>query len=331
MWKERIERAHSRIHPEINLTPLEFSYPLSQLSGSNVYLKLENYQVSGSFKIRGVLNKLLSFSQAEVEKGLVACSTGNHGAAFAYSMKKFGHQGILFLPTTTSQSKIDALKHYEIDLQFHGDDYVVTEGYSRNYAHENGKALIHPYNDVDIVAGQGTIAKELLQQADFVPEAVIVPVGGGGLISGIAAYFKEVNPETEIIGAQPENSAVMHESIRQGKIVDDDNRKTISDATAGGIEKDSITYELCRDLVDRFVLISEDEIRSSLKLLLNHHQMIVEGASALTLGALLKNHETLSGKNVILVLTGKRISTILLKEILSQLLSDITGGLPHPA
>jgi len=315
MWKERIDRAYLGIQSEIDLTPLEYSYPLSQLSGANVYLKLENYQVSGSFKIRGVLNKLHSLSPDQIEKGLVACSTGNHGAAFAHALKKLGHQGVLFLPTNTSKAKIEALEYYDVELWFHGNDCVITEGYSREYAKNKGKALIHPYNDVDVLVGQGTIAREILEQSTFNIDAIIIPIGGGGLISGIATYFKEVNPDTEIIGTQPKNSAVMFESIKHGHVVDDDERMTISDATAGGIEKNSITFELCRDMVDRYELINEADIRKGLKLLIEHHQMIVEGAAALTVAALLKNSSRLEEKNVILVLTGKRISNSLLKEL----------------
>ncbi|MDA0196305.1 MAG: pyridoxal-phosphate dependent enzyme [Bacteroidetes bacterium] len=315
MWKERIDSAYSRIQSEINKTPLEYSYPLSHLSKANVYLKLENYQISGSFKIRGVLNKLLSLETGQIEKGLVACSTGNHGAAFAYALKKFGHQGILFLPTNTSRAKIEALHYYDVDLQFHATDCVITEGYSREYAKTHNKPLIHPYNDMEVLVGQGTIAREVLDQSNFNADVIIVPVGGGGLISGIATYFKEVSPDTEVVGAQPENSAVMFESIKHGHIVDDDNRVTISDATAGGIEKDSITFEICRDMVDYFELINEDDIRKGLKLLIEHHQMIVEGAAALTVAALLKNSSRFKNKNVILILTGKRISNSLLKEL----------------
>ncbi|MEQ9426772.1 MAG: threonine/serine dehydratase [Cyclobacteriaceae bacterium] len=316
MWKQRIQSAHQLIKPEIRETPLDYSPALSKLTGAEVYLKLENQQVSGSFKIRGVMNKILRLSDEEKSKGLVACSTGNHGAAFAHAVHKFGLEGILFLPETVSKAKLDALKHYNVELAFHGTDAVDTEHHARKYAEENDKVLVHPYNDPKTVEGQGTIAAEILNQLEDV-EAIITPVGGGGLIAGVAAYAKEVNPSIQIIGAQPVNSAVMKRSIEAGEILDDDDTPTISDATAGGMEKDSITFPICQELVDDFILVDESEIKAAISLFVQHEYMIVEGASALTLGALIKEKDTFKGKSVVLVVTGKKLNLSVLQEILA--------------
>ncbi len=154
MWKDKIESAYKLIGKEIRQTPLEYSHPLSQLTGVDVFLKLENYQLSGSFKLRGVMNKILHLSDDEINARLVACSTGNHGAAFAHAVDKFGFNGLLFLPEDVSKAKLQALKHYRVDLEFHGNDCVLTEAHARRYANEHNQVLVHPYNDEKVICGQ---------------------------------------------------------------------------------------------------------------------------------------------------------------------------------
>ena len=307
MWKDKIENAHKLIGEEIRYTPLEYSAFISKLTGSEVYLKLENYQLSGSFKIRGVMNKVLRLTEKETDAGLVACSTGNHGAAFAHAMDKFGYHGILFLPNNVSKAKLEAIKHYKVDLQFYGDDCVVTEAYARNYAEEHGHTLVHPYNDEEVICGQGTIGHEISQQLNGLPDVVIAPVGGGGLIAGLGAYFKS-NGSTEVIGCQPVNSAVMFESLKAGEILELESKETLADATAGGVEQDSITFEMCRDFVDDIYLATEDEICSAINLIVENHQMIVEGAAAMTIASLLNQTNQFKGKNVVLILSGRKLS-----------------------
>lgn len=314
MWIERIKEAHRSIKDEVRATPLEYSPVLSQRSGANVYLKLENYQVTGSFKIRGVMNKLASLSEQDIENGLVACSTGNHGAAFAYAVDKFGYDGLLFLPHNVSKAKLEALKYYNVDLDFFGDDCVVTEDHARRVAAEQGKPLIHPYNDPDVVSGQGTIALEIMEQSPFKPDRVIVPIGGGGMISGIASYLKEHDPAINVIGCQPENSAVMKRSLAAGQIIEEESLPTLSDATAGGIEANSITFDLCQQFVDGIHLITEAEIRDGIRDMIKYHHMVVEGAAAMTVATLLKHKYV--GENVVLIICGKKISLEQLKSCL---------------
>ena len=315
MWKETIDKAHQLIQSEIRATPLEFSHPLSELTGAEVFLKLENYQLSGSFKLRGVMNKMLSLDRKEIDAGLVACSTGNHGAAFAHAVHKFSYKGLLFLPHNVSKAKLEALNHYNVELDFHGTDCVVTEAHARTYAEKHHQTLFHPYNDEEIIAGQGTVAKEIVDELEIHPDVVVAPIGGGGLISGLGVYLKEVG-NTKVVGCQPINSAVMYESLKAGQILELESKDTLSDATAGGVEENSLTFDICANVVDEIHLIPEDQIKEGVRLLVTHHQMIVEGAAAMTLASLLTNKAKYAGQKVVLVLSGKKLTAAQLASCL---------------
>lgn len=315
----QVAAAKARIDPYIRTTPLEYTPVLSEITGSNVYLKLENLQITGSFKARGAVNKVLQQPPSE-NNIMVTASTGNHAEAVSYALEQRGFQGVIFLPENTSEVKTKKLTYYSnISLQFYGNDSVETEKKAREWADEKGFPYISPYNDMEIIAGQGTIGLEVMDQADSnVPDAVFVPVGGGGLISGIAGYMKFKQPEIAVIGCQPENSAVMYASVKAGKILDIPSLPTISDGTAGGVEKDAITFEFCSGLVDQWVLVTEDEIKYALKLFIKNHNMIVEGAASLGLAALLKEKAKYRGKNVVLIVCGNKLSPDLLKELVCE-------------
>jgi threonine dehydratase len=282
-----------------------------------VYLKLENQQQSGSFKLRGVANRIASLGPAAVGVKLIAASTGNHGAAFAHVLAELGLDGTLFLPRSASEAKLEAIRSYGVHYEHIGDDCVETETHARTVAEDTGGVLIPPYNDPFVVAGQGTIAVELLDQLeDF--DAVLVPVGGGGLISGIGAYLKAVRPSVEIVGCQPVNSPVMYESVRAGRIVDFDSLPTLSGATAGGIEPGSVTFDLCRRYVDDFVLLTEREIASAIRFMVEREQMVVEGGAALPVAAAIKEKDRFAGRRLVLVVTGFKIDDDVLKKILAD-------------
>ncbi len=314
---EKALSAEKRIRKYIKQTPLEYSPHFSELTDCHVYLKLENYQIPGSFKLRGVSNFILSLSRSEKQKGLVAASTGNHAAAFAYILNKFGLKGIICLPENISDSKRQALSSYDIELKQYGADCVETEMYSRNIAEENGYVYVPPYNHIKIIAGQATIAIELLQQLNTI-DTVFVPVGGGGLVSGIGGYLKESGILPVIIGCQPENSPVMYESVRRGKIVEMESLPTLPDRTAGGIEKDSLTFDFCRRYVDDFILVSEGEIEEAIRFMNKKHQMLIEGAAALTVAAYKKNSDSFKCKNVVLIISGNKIAPKSLRNILGN-------------
>ncbi|MGB2906090.1 MAG: threonine/serine dehydratase [Candidatus Aminicenantaceae bacterium] len=307
--------AESRIRPYIRETPLEHSPFLSHEIRGQVFLKLENLQLTGSFKLRGAMNKILSLSKAQRERSVVTASSGNHGHAFAYLSDRFGFPGIVYLPETTDPGKVETLKAYGVDIRIHGDDCVRAEAAARAAAADQGFAYVPPYNDLQIIAGQATVGTELSIQAETM-DAILVPVGGGGLISGIAGYLKSQNISASIYGCQPANSRVMYESLKAGRILDLESLPTLSDGTAGGIESDSLTFPLCRDHVDGFFLLSEEEIRAALKLVIAKHHILIEGAAALPVAALLKERERFKGQTVVLVLSGATLSLATLKKIL---------------
>lgn len=315
--KIKFQEAEKRVRKFIRYTPLDFSFYLSGKYQSNVFLKLENVQITRSFKIRGAVNKILALDQSQRQKGLITASSGNHGAAVSYISKKLGIKTVLFLPSTVSKTKIESLKTHDPDIQFFGDDCLEAEFQAKKESHQKGYTYISPYNDPEIIAGQGTIGIELIKQLPKM-DAVIVPVGGGGLISGIAGYLKNKNSEIEIIGVQPENSSVMYQSLKAGKILEIESKPTLSDGTAGGIEPDSLTYDLCRKYVDRFIIVSENEIKQALKLIFEKEHLLIEGAAALSVAALMKENKKYFKKNVVLILSGAKLSLERLKQILIE-------------
>jgi len=307
--------AEKRIRPHIRETLLEYSPYYSALAGAEIYFKLENLQFTGSFKVRGAMNKVLSLTAAERKRGVVTASTGNHGAATAFSLAKLAAGGIVFVPESASAVKVQAIERLGAEVRRYGDDSAVTEAYARRYARDNGLTYVPPYNDPQVIGGQGTIAVELSRQLERI-DAVFVALGGGGLISGIAGYLKSIHPDVAIIGCSPQNSQVMIQSVRAGKILDLPSRPTLSDGTAGGVEPGSITFDLCRSLVDEFEVVTEDEIRQSLRQFMQIHHMMIEGSAAVALAACLKQGARFAGKNVVVVLCGANISLETLKTVL---------------
>jgi len=315
--KKEVLEAEKRIRKHIRETPVEFSPYLGQLGNCQVCLKLENLQISGSFKLRGAMNKILSLSKNELEKGVVTASTGNHGAAVAYTLKKFGVKGTIFLPENTPQVKIEALLLYGADIKHYGNDCLDTELFARETAKKNNRVYIPAYNDPKAVGGQGTIGMELARQIKKI-DTVLVPVGGGSCISGIAGYLKSIDKNIEIIGCQPENSAVMYESIKAGRIIEMESKPTISDGTAGGIEQESITFDICKKYVDDYILTTEDEIKRGIRLILEKHHMLIEGSAALQVASFIKEKERFENKNVVLIISGSKIGIDALKTVLCE-------------
>lgn len=316
-FKSEVFAAKQRINSYIRETPLDYSLPLSRISNTHCYLKCENLQFTGSFKVRGAFNKLLSLSSEQKKQGIVTASSGNHGAAVAFGLNQLNIPGIIFVPENASSTKIDNIRNYEVPLEFYGTDCVQAELHALEYAHQHQMIYISPYNNEQVIVGQATVALELtrqLQQIDY----ILVPIGGGGLISGIAEFIKSVSPQTKIIGCLPEHSPVMAESIRAGTILEMNTLPTLSDATAGGIEPDSITFSICKKSVDDYILVSELEIKNAIITLIKTQHLLVEGASAVALAALIKNAKQFSGKNVVVVLSGANISLETLKAILSE-------------
>jgi threonine dehydratase len=309
--------AEKRIRPHIRKTYLEYSPYLSGKVGGQVYLKLECLQYTGSFKYRGALNKFLSLSPEDRLNPVITASSGNHGTALASVLQQFNGRGMVFLPENASPAKVNILRQYGVDLKFFGTDCIMSETLAKETAHKKKQVFISPYNDPQIMGGQGTIALELCQQIDTM-DNILVPVGGGGLISGIAGYMKTMDKKVHIIGCQPENSPVMYASIKAGKIIEMASKPTIADGTAGGIEPGSLTFDICREAVDDFILVSESDIKTAIRHMIEHHQMLVEGAAALSVACLLKDSVRFKNKQTVLIISGKKVTSQSLKKILNE-------------
>lgn len=307
--------ASNRIDRYIRETPLDYSPYFSELTGARVYLKLENLQHTGSFKLRGAFNKLLTLSDAERAAGGVAASSGNHGAAIAWAMSKLGVEGIIFVPEQTSQTKVDAIRRAGGEVRFFGTDGLDTEVHAREYARAHSMTYLSPYNDPAVIAGQGSCGVEIARQLGDV-DAIFIAVGGGGLISGVGSFLKSVHPAMKVIACQPANSAVMTESVKAGKILDMPSEPTLSDGTAGGIEADAITFDICRDLADDYVTVSEDEIAEAMRGFMDSHHMLAEGAAGVALAGLVSAAGDYRDQHVVVIVCGGNVSREILKTVI---------------
>jgi threonine dehydratase len=312
---QEVIAAEPRIRPYIRNTILEYSPYYSKLTEADVHFKLENLQHTGSFKLRGAMNKMLSLSPAQRLRGVVTASTGNHGAAVAYGLGKVGATGIVFVPENASPAKVRTIEQLGAEVRHFGNDTADTEAHARNFAKKNDLIYIPPYNDPQVIGGQGTIALEIIKELKQI-DAVFVALGGGGLISGIAAYLKSIHTRVKIIGCSPENSQVMIRSVAAGRILELPSKPTISDGTAGGIEPGAVTFDLCCELIDDFETVTEDEIKEALKLFLQTHHMLIEGSAAVAVAAMVKRRHHLAGKNVVVIICGANISVEMLREVL---------------
>lgn len=299
--------AAERIRSHIRETPMEYSPHFSTLTGANVWLKLENMQITGSFKLRGACNKLLSLSRDEAAVGCVAASSGNHGAAVAYAMSKLGINGVVFVPETASSAKVDAIRRAGARVEHFGTDGLDTEEHARQYAIDNAMTYLSPYNDAEVIAGQATCGVEIAKQVDNV-DALFVAVGGGGLIAGAAGFLRSMQPSMQVIGCQPAASAVMAASAKAGRLLDMPSEPTLSDGTAGGIEAGAITFDLCQQLVDDYVLVSEEEIAEAMREFIDAHHMLLEGAAGVALAALKQIGERYRGRDIVVIICGANIS-----------------------
>ena len=307
--------AANRIKEHVRETPLEFSPAFSEATGAKVWMKLENLQLTGSFKLRGAFNKLLTMSDEERGHGGVAASSGNHGAAIAFAMSKLGVDGVIFVPEKTSAAKVDSIRRFGGDVRFFGTDGLDTEMHARAYADEHGMVYLSPYNDAAVIAGQGSCGFEISRQLPEI-DAVYIAVGGGGLISGVGTILRTIKRDIRIVSCQPSASAVMTESVRAGKIVDMPSQPTLSDGTAGGIEADAMTFEICRDVISDYIVVSEDEIAEAMRQFIDSHHMMIEGAAGVALAGIQADKESIEGKNAVVLVCGGNISRETLRKII---------------
>lgn len=312
-----ITKAQKRIQNNILQTPLLYSNWLSDYCNGDVYLKLESEQITGSFKARGSLNKLKWIQEQQLNALPVTASTGNHGLGFARACDLLDIKGKVFLPHNAVTSKVEAIQEYDIDLEFHGDDPYTTETYARKTAEENNWIYVSPYNDPQIIGGQGTIGIEMLETVSN-PNNILATVGGGGLISGIGSYVKKKVPRTQVIGCQPENSPEMSVSVRAGEYREIESKPTLSDGSAGGFEADSITFDICKKVVDDFILISEDEIEDAIRSMIDKHSKLVEGSAGVAIASLLKHPERFADQTTAIVVCGANIPSSKLQTVLCK-------------
>lgn len=288
--KEGIEKSYKLIRQYLQKTPAVKSEILSELLNADIYLKCENQQKTGSFKVRGAFNKLLSLTDEQKQQGIITASTGNHGAGVAYAGSVLNVPATIFAPKNSSKAKLEKMQQYTAKIVLAGSDSAETEKLARDAALERHLPFVSPYNDLSIIQGQGTIAVELLSQIANI-DAVYVSVGGGGLISGIGSYLKAINPQINIIGCLPENSPAMSEAVKAGYIKDVPCLPTLSDGTAGNIEADSITFPICQNVVDKFILVSEDDILKAMQLIYQEQGFVIEGAAGVSVAAAMKDNQ----------------------------------------
>ena len=308
-------KAYNRSKSSIRKTPLEHSPYLSNLIDGNVYLKLDNIQKTGSFKFRGAVSKMTSISATEKEKGVVTASTGNHGAACSLAMSLLGIDGKIVVPTIVHKNKVNNILNFGGKVEYHGDDCLIAEERAQEISKTTGATYISPYNDPAIICGQGTMGYEIDQDLKNI-DSVFVSVGGGGLISGVGGYLKSVQKNVKMVAVSPKNSCVMYESIKAGKQLDLPSDPTLSDGTAGGVEMGSITFELCQRIIDEFILVTEDEIADGIRIGVEKHHQLIEGAAGAAIAGFMKLKDKLNGQTVVIVMCGRNISSEVLKSIL---------------
>ena len=308
--------AARRIRPHVLRTPRERSAYLSELVGADVCLKLECFQYSGSFKLRGALNALLTLDQASRRRGVVTASAGNHGLGVARAAALVGMPAAVLVPETASAAKVELLRQSGCELILHGPDYDAAEARAVQLAQERGASFVSAYDHPAVVAGGGTIALEILED---LPEAdlVVVPAGGGGLISGVAIAARAIRPTIRVYGAQSVASPALHAGQAAGRLVGVPIQSSLADGLAGNVAPDSITFDLVRRHVAGMVLVEEPEIAGAMRLVLEHEHCLVEGSAAVAVAALCRGLVPAVGRRVVLLLTGRNVAPSVQRAVLS--------------
>ena len=311
-----VREANERCQDHLLPTPLEQSLYLSDKIEGEVWLKLDSMQRTSSFKFRGAINKILSLTEAELDRGIVSASTGNYALAVAEAMRIRNRRATIYVAKDIEPSRLGLLRSHGLDLVIHGEVAWDAEKEARRVGDEEGKIYVSPYNDPIVVGGQGTCGYEISRQLPDL-DAAFLACGGGGLLTGSAGWLKSHNSDVEAFGVSPANSPVMYESMRTNKMVEMDTQPTLADTCAGGIDLDSITLDLCRRYVDEIVLLTEKEIEASIRLLFEQHRLVTEGSGALSIGGLLKRKERFKGKKVVAVVCGRNVNLEVFKKIIA--------------
>jgi threonine dehydratase len=314
----RIMEAHEAIRPQVIVTPLEHSQRLSDDIGCEVLLKCEHFQRTGSFKIRGATNKMRLLAPEARRSGVTTASTGNHGKAASFAGAKAGVPVTVYMSSMADPTKMAAIRALGARLEIVEGNAVAAELRARRDAETQGKIYISPYNDPDIMAGQGTMGVELAEQAPDL-DAVFVATGGGGLIGGTGTALKGLNPKTRVVGVWPTNSPVLLRSLQAGKLYEAEECDTLSDSTAGAVEPGSITFPIAQKVIDATIEVSEAEIAGAMRIIAETERWMVEGAAGVALAGLIKCAEAYRGKKVAVVMCGRNIA-------LQTFLKAVGGG-----
>jgi threonine dehydratase len=311
-----IQAAMGRIRDSIYLSPCARSEDLSQITGNSVYLKLDNLQRTGAFKERGALNKLLTLTEQERARGVIAASAGNHAQGLAYHAGRHGIRAQIVMPLTTPLIKVSATKGYGAEVVLHGANYDEACEEAIRRSGQFGMTFIHPFDDEVVIAGQGTMGLEIIQQVPDI-EAVVAPIGGGGLIAGVACAVKETNPHVRVIGVQPSRLPSMKEAVAAGRPVTLNPAATIADGIAVRRAGEK-TLPLVQKYVDEIVTVDEEEIANAILLLLEHEKTLAEGAGAAAIAALINHKTGLIGKKAAVLVCGGNIDVSLLSRIMER-------------
>lgn len=314
---EKVYKAQERIKGVAINTPFSYAPYLSEISDCQVYLKKENLQVTGAFKIRGAYNKIATISESQRACGVVAASAGNHAQGVALSALKFGIKAVIIMPESTPLTKVNGVKSFGAEVILAGANYDEAYAYASEYGKKHLLTFIHPFEDEEVMAGQGTIALEILQSAQDL-DAVIIPAGGGGLISGMALTLKSINPNIQVIGVGASGAPALKNSFEKKQAIDSLSVRTIADGIAVR-DTSEITLAYMLKNVDKFISVDDEEIASAILFLLERQKLVVEGAGAVGVAALMHNKlDFLKGKKVAVILSGGNMDVTLLSVIIEK-------------
>lgn len=311
-----IHDAKQRINGIVRHTPVSYAPILSKKNNADIYLKKENLQLTGSFKIRGAFNKIAKLTQVERDSGVVAASAGNHAQGLAFSAQHFKCEAIIVMPEATPLLKVNGVKSYGAEVVLHGDNYDEAYKYANELATKDNKTFVHPFADDDVISGQGTLALEILEDIDNI-DMIIIPIGGAGLISGMATVLKHIKPSIKIIGVVSSGANAMKNSFEAKKQLNSKSVKTIADGIAvRDVTPKMLEYVL--DLVDDIIEVDDTEIAAAILFLLEQHKLVVEGAGATGVAAVMHNKLDIDGKKVVLPLSGGNIDVTMLAQIIEK-------------
>ena len=314
MTLEKFEAASELVKKVTNPTKLIHSEYLSEQTGGKVYLKPENMQHTGAYKIRGAYYKISTMTEEERARGLITASAGNHAQGVAFAAKKFGCKAVIVMPTVTPLIKVNRTKSYGAEVILYGDVYDDSYAYACELAEKNGYTFVHPFNDLDVATGQGSIAMEIVQELPTV-DYILVPIGGGGLISGVATLAKMLNPKIRVIGVEPAEAASMTAALQAGEAVELESANTIADGTAVKAVGDKI-LPYVQENVDDVLLVEDDELIGAFLDMVENHKMIVENSGLLSVAAL--KQVDLKGKKAVCILSGGNMDVITMSSIVQH-------------